>query len=411
MRGKLCGYPISKNRKCRRRIGLHEARCWQHREQRPSSRLPKRRAKRQPSTPTDSAQPSALSLSAQSRGSRQRLQRPDRKGQQGRITDDDEALRWLAERTRAHTAGNTRGLTAYHVMRNYHGVASLKGMTRPGALPHQARAIFAGGTCLALGHKLVERYSEDMDVVIAGCADLGPDERDEVLDALADALIQDLSKPHVLRRKPGTFIKLQADYQRTIESTSDTGLCVVVDAGFADDLPARDITSVPVETYLSIRGDRPFASHYSDLAIPAVPAVKPRVTMAEKLIALHQWAAVGHRKALASRARDVMDIGAMATHEPTLQSLTEPGSTIADFDTRQAKRAEGIDPATTAGRRLHARRPPGGFADSPAWRLGHPMNEALRDGYRSIGHLIYDRSKMPPFEDVVTSVHEIRDLL
>ena len=411
MRTKRCGYPISKNRKCRRRIGIQQDRCWQHRNQPASNSKQKRRSKGRAGAPPDPMQASDLSLSAQPGGARRRQQRPDRSGPQGRITGDDEALRWLAQRARVHTAGNTAGLTAYQVMRNYHGVAAVKAMTRAGSLPHGARAIFAGGTCLALGHKLVERYSEDIDIVISGCTGLDPDEREEVLDALADALIQDLSTPHILRRKPGMFMKLQADYPRTIESGKDTNLYVVVDAGFADDLPTQDITSVPVETYLSIRGDRPFAQHYSDLAIPEVPAVKPRVTMAEKLIALHQRAVVGHSKALASRARDVMDIGAMATHEPTLESLTEPGSTIADYDARQAKRAEGMDPATTAGRRLHVRRPPGGFADSPAWQPGHPMNKALGDGYRNIGHLIYDRTKKPAFEEVVRAVHTVKNLL
>ena len=207
--------------------------------------------------------------------------------------------------------------------------------------------------------------------MIAGCSGLEPGEREEILDALTDATARDLSTPpHTLRRKPGSFVKLQVGYQRTIESDSDTNLHIVVDAGFADDLPDRDVAAAPVETYLSIRGDRRFAAAYSDLAIPAVPAVKPRVALAEKLIALHQRAAAGHRKALASRARDVMDMGALAIHQPTLLSLSEAGSTVADFDARQARRAEQTDPATPVGKRLRVRRPPGGFADSPAWRSG-----------------------------------------
>ena len=105
------------------------------------------------------------------------------------------------------------------------------------------------------------------------------------------------------------------------------------------------------------------------------------------------------------------DIGALANHDPTLRSLQEPGSTVADIDMRQAERAKEIDPNTRAGKRLHIRRPPGGFADSPVWKLGDPMNKALRDGYTGIGHLIYDKSTKPKFEDVVARVHEIRDLL
>ena len=71
-------------------------------------------------------------------------------------------------------------------MQNYHGIAAVRRMAQPGALPYGAKTVFAGGTCLALGHRLVERYSEDIDMVIVGCADLGADQRDEVLESLAD---------------------------------------------------------------------------------------------------------------------------------------------------------------------------------------------------------------------------------
>ena len=406
MSSKRCGHQRSNGGACGRRIRPDEDACWQHRK---GTRSNKSGHRLEASVAQDLN--ATLSLATSPRDGPQRLPRPTRYGLQGRVLDDDEALRWLVERTRVHTAGNTAGLTAYQVMRNYHGIAAVEAMTVPGSLPHGARAVFAGGTCLALGHKLVERYSEDIDVVIAGCEHLSPRERDEVLDALIDATIRSTATPHVLRRRPELFAKFQIDYPRTIESDSDTNLYVVVDAGFADDLPERDITPVPVETYLSLRGDRRFAQYYNDLSIPAVPAVKPRVTMAEKLIALHQRAATGQRKALAGRARDVMDIGMLAVHEPTLQSLTEEGATIADYDARQAKRAERVDPSTRAGERLHTRRPPGGFADSPAWQTGHPMHQALNNGYNNIGHLIYDRSKKPAFRDVIARVHAIRDLL
>ena len=406
MSSKRCRHPTSQGGACNRRIGSDEDRCWQHRKGTKSKKLRQGRK-----APVAEDPVVTLSLTASQRVGPSRLPRPVRDGFQGRILDDDQALAWLAERTRIHTAGNTAGLTAYQVMRNYHGIAAVEAMTQAVSLPHGARAIFAGGTCLALGHKLVERYSEDIDVVIAGCAQLSPSERGEVLNALTDATNRNMATPHVLRCMPELFVKFQIDYPRTIEADSDTNLHIVVDAGFADDLPERDITSVPVETYLSVRGDRHLAQRYGDLSIQAVPAVKPRVTMAEKLIALHQRAATGQRKALASRARDVMDIGMLAVHEPTLRSLMEEGAAIADYDARQARRAERVDPSTRAGQRLHTRRPPGGFADSPAWQAGHPMNEALRNGYHSIGHLIYDRTKKPAFEEVVARVHAIRNLL
>ena len=150
MSGETCGYLISRNRRCRRPAAAGEERCWQHRGKTPAStKRPKKRSARRRSGAQ--AQPVAVSSRA----------------------PDPPLAAWGG-----HAAGNTRGLTAHQVMRNYHGVAALREMTCDGALPHGARAVFAGGTCLALGHKLVERCSEDIDIVIAGCSGLGPDEHE-----------------------------------------------------------------------------------------------------------------------------------------------------------------------------------------------------------------------------------------
>ena len=392
MAARVCAEPG-----CRRAVRTRgESRCWEHR---------RRTAQRAP--------PAVRADAGGRRPSRPGPERPARAGGQGRIADDREALLWLADRTRAHTAGNTSGLTAYQIMRNYHGIAALGRLAAPGALPHGASAVFAGGTCLALGHRLVERYSEDIDIVIAGAAGLSPGEREEVLDAVADLVLDGgrLAARPSCRRVPGLFTKIEADYPQTVEPAGTPNLYIRVDAGFADDLPARDVQAVRVETYLSLRGDRPFAGLYTDLAVPDVPAVKPAVTMAEKLIALHQRAVAGNRRSLSARARDVVDIGALASHKPTVRSLAAPRSTPADIDARHAARAAGLDPDTAAGRRRRIRRPPDGFADSPVWQPGHPMNKALENGYQGIGHLIYDRSRKPRFADVVARVHEMRDLL
>ena len=402
-----CGYQISATKTCRNYPKPGEDRCWQHIDAPSKGKAGKARLR------NSSAAPAAPLVTPIGRRQPQSPpQRPSRHGPQGDIADDEPALQWSADRVRAHTSGTSDGITAYQTMKNYHGIAALRRMTQEGNLPHGAKAVFAGGTCLALGHRLVERYSEDIDVVIVGCSDLGADQRDEVLNAL-EVLASDHGRLPSLgaRRSSGKFANLELGYQRTIEPEDTKSLGIKIDAGFADTLPERDLTTVSVETYSSLRGDRPFATLYDDLVIPEVVAVKPRVTMAKKLIALHQRAVAGNRKSLAGRARDVANIGALANHDPTLHSLREQGSTVADIDMRQAERAKGIDPNTPAGKRLCVRRPPGGFADSPVWKTGDPMNKALRDGYQGLGRLIYDKSKKPKFEDVVARVHEIRDLL
>ncbi len=273
-------------------------------------------------------------------------------------------------------------------------------------------AVFSGGTCLAMGHRLTERYSEDIDRVLAGAGGLGEDQRLEVLDAVKRALLAADVEDHYERRS-AHFIRQDIIYPKSIEDPSrfEGELRVRVDAGFADHLPDQDITTVHVEPYLSLRGDRQFASHFADLEPQAVLAVKPRVTLVDKLIALHQRAEAGQRKSLMKRGRDVFDIGCLLRHGPTLESLSEPGFTPTDLDQRQMVRDLASPPGGPGSERLHIRRPSGGFADSPVWDMGHSMNKALRKGYEGIARLVYDKSKRPRFEEVVSRVHEVRHLL
>ena len=292
-----CGYQISATKMCRRYRKPGKNRCWQHIDAPDKDSAGKVRA-----GVSSTASTAPLETPIWRQRSQGGPQRPSRHGPQGDVADDEPALRWLADRVRAHTSGTSEGITAYQTMKNYHGIAALRRVAQDGSLPHGAKAVFAGGTCLALGHRLVERYSEDIDVVIVGCSDLEADQRDEVLNAL-EVLASDHGRLPSLgaRRHSGKFVNLELGYQRTIEPEDTKSLGIKIDAGFADTLPERDLTTVSVETYLSLRGDRPFATLYDDLVIPEVVAVKPRVTMAEKLVALHQRAVAGNRKSLAGR--------------------------------------------------------------------------------------------------------------
>lgn len=406
---KECGFPLGDDRFCRRRV--RRGRCYQHKDNTvaPSALEPAK---------LDGGQVGGTvgqTAGKNTRGKQDRVGQPPpvREGNQGSILDDTESLIWLCEALRRHTAGMGSGLRSFEAMQNLHGVAALRRLAADGALPYGVRAVFAGGTCLALGHRLTERYSEDIDVVLVGAGGLGERQREEVLDAVGETLLFADGIAPVGGRRGQLFIQQEFSYGRTVEEASCPGgkLKVRVDAGFADQLPDGDITVVEVETYLSLRGNRPFALQFSDLQPLEVPAVKPRVILIEKMIALHQRATAGQTSSLRSRARDIFDIGCLIEDETTLESLREPGFSAADIDHRQMQRDQKTPSTAPGSERLQIRRPSGGFAESPIWKHGNPMYQALKQSYSSMGGLAYDKSKKPLFDDVVGRVHEIRHLL
>ncbi len=398
---KECGFPLGGGRRCRRRV--QRGRCYQHNKSPPSAT---RSAKRQANKRTKRTRRDAL------RAHPKQL-RPVREGTSESILDDVESLRWLCESLRRHTAGTTTGLNSFQAMQNYHGVSALRKLAVDDALPHGVRTVFGGGTCLALGHRLTERYSEDIDVVLVGAGGLSDDQREEALSAVREHLVSIDGFVDAGGRRSQHFVQQEISYRRTLEERSfpDSRLKVRVDAGFADQLPEGDITTVEVETFLALRGDRTFASRFTDLHPLEVRAVKPRVVLIEKMIALHQRAAAGQKAALRSRARDVFDIGCLIAHEPTLDSLREPGFSAFDIDQRQMQRDQKIPTAASRSERLQIRRPLGGFAESPIWQPGNDMHAALKQSYNSMGGLVYDKSRKPRFEDVVQRVHDVRDVL
>ena len=419
-----CGYDLGDGRRCGRKV--KQGHCWQHRK----NPQPKLSAQKTAAARQSAASSAAAVQSHQSvpQSPLQSAPSPPPAGKRsgpapaptpsvpsgGSLLQDPAALEWLANETRRHTAGNGPGLSFFQIMQNYHGVSVLSELTRPSALPHGIQAVFAGGTCLALGHGLVERYSQDIDIVLIGGSSLSQEKREEVLDAVGNIVSSGANLQNKSERRGTHFIGKEVSYQRTLEpsSVTDTDMFIKIDAGFANDMPAHDITKVSVDTYLSLRGSRPFASHYGDMSVADIHAVKPRITLAEKLIALHQRAAAGERRALGGRARDVFDIGSLLDDDPTVASLQHPGSTPADIDDRQAARAQSAPQGTRAASRRSIRRPPGGFADSPAWESGHPMNAALKQAYGStMSALAYDRSKIPGFDEVMGRVHAHRHLL
>ena len=265
----VCGYDLGGGRKCRRRVKKKGLLCWQHRRARKHASTAQATAS---SAPSASPLRSLQSPQPQPRPQRQRKRsapppRPNPSVPAGAsVLQDSAALAWLVNETRRHTAGNGPGLTPFQIMQNYHGVNALGRLAHLGALPHGVRAVFAGGTCLALGHHLVERYSQDIDIVLIGGSHLDRDQRDEVLDAVSATVASGTGLTHKLERRGPHFIRKEMFYQRTVERPSDptADMFVKTDTGFADHLPHQDTTTVVVDTYLALR-HRPLAAHYGDL--------------------------------------------------------------------------------------------------------------------------------------------------
>ena len=400
-----CGFPLPNGKSCKRKVKFGF--CYMHTGKQP-------KLKEMPITISDQDLINPNKLETQYIRQTTHSSRPEPPPGYPKVVDHLNHLAWLTSTTRRHTAGNTQGLNTFQCMQNYHGMLALKRLTEPDVLPYGVRVVFAGGTCLALGHRITARYSEDIDALLINGSQLSSTQRLEVLKAAREQI---LDAPNLVSTDSwitNNFIKQEFEYPMTFEDEGKAGkrLYTHVDLGFSDDFPSQDLITVTAETFMSLRGDRHYAARFSDLQPFNTLAVRPNVTLVEKMIALHQRAAFGSKKGLVSRARDVFDIGYLVEHQPTLAYLQEPGSTALDIDDRLKQREEKLVARGLSRKHRLVRRPPGGFADSPIWDLKHPMSKALQKSYQSLGSaLIYDKTKKLKFAEVADRVQSVRHLL
>lgn len=150
--------------------------------------------------------------------------------------------------------------------------------------PAPFRLVFAGGTCLARAHRLVERMSEDVDFkIVPGTAVLSNNQRRQALGRLRDRLVSSLTT--------AGFTLAQEPSSR--DANQYTVIHLRTDSGAGEEDPLR--TTIQIElSYAALREltvRRPVASFVSQAygrpsELVGVECVSITETAAEKAVSL-----------------------------------------------------------------------------------------------------------------------------
>ncbi|MGV9839120.1 nucleotidyl transferase AbiEii/AbiGii toxin family protein [Nocardia niigatensis] len=279
------------------------------------------------------------------------------------------------------------------------------------------RVIFKGGTSLSRVYGLIERFSEDIDVLLVfPDVKVGEGRRDKILKAKRDSASAHLGleRDRVVAKEATTGVKRNVRYLYPTRVAASAAAAQAISEGVLLELGSRGgtfptqqhrIRSLIADFAVNRLGDT--ADTWEEFAPFTVEVLAPERTLFEKLAALHDGACRAPEEtalsALQRNARHLYDIHCLLTDHHVVSTLETLGPTgvaqlCADVDEHSQKAGFSYTP-----------RPADGFGASPLATHQHPGAQSLERGYLQAMQLVY--GTQPTLKECLTTLQECGRLL
>lgn len=266
--------------------------------------------------------------------------------------------------------------------------------------------VFKGGTSLSKAFGIVERFSEDVDLlVLAGARGRGG--VDKLMKSMADAAAAGLGgeKSPVGASETGRHRSYEIKYPATREATSLIATSVLLEMGIRGGPHPSQSASIGSLLGDALNEEGVETADYDDLAPFDVLVLHPARTLLEKLAHIHQLALEPEPRR--RNGRHFYDIHQLLGH-PDVMTLLQDRE-----QTRQV--IESIDEVTRShwgGTESQSVRPGGGFASSPAFDPSSPVAAELRAAYEAtMPELYFGKDPLPAWEQICARVADCAELL
>lgn len=328
-----------------------------------------------------------------------------------RLRDDRDALAALVSATAAHLH-----LNPAFVEKDFWVTEVLRSVVTPRVVPakdgtlHEVTPIFKGGTSLSKGWNLIERFSEDVDLLIPFPDGVSIKARDGLLkDVVATARDHlGLNEAHVRHEQATTGVKRNARF--LVEARYDDP---AVTSGVLLEMGSRGgwfptatkvLTSLVAGHATTVMGFD--VDEQAEFRPVAAVLLGTERTLLEKVALLHDAASrfAENPGRLHRAGRHLYDVYRLLTHAPTTQALAGLGPEgRVDLWNDIALHSEAAGFPFTA-------RPATGMAASPLVDQSSEANSAAREAYAAARGLIYG-DEIPGFDDCIASIVEHAQLL
>ena len=262
-----------------------------------------------------------------------------------------------------------------------------------------ARVVFKGGTSLSKAYGLIERFSEDVDLLVVADAGLGGGQRERVLKTLPGRAAEDLG---IETKKEGESDRgvhraERLHYEAVYPDTGRVASSVLLEMGIrggSEPAEVREIRSYAAGW--AIRTGKAVEDDFDEFTPVEVVALRPERTLIEKLGILHHLATTYPASApkVPAAGRHVYDVYRLLG-DPGVQSALAQEQ----FSARIAQDAERW---SAENKWPYSPRPAGGFAESPAFRSGTQAASALASALDQARTLVW--GVMPGYDEVLQRI-------
>lgn len=293
------------------------------------------------------------------------------------------------------------GIPAAHIEKDYWVTEVLRGVA---AASHETgcSVVFKGGTSLSKAHHLIQRFSEDVDLVAVLPAG-GAKAKDTILKAFVASAVR------------ATGLAAETDHGATTRGIKRTAV-VAYPTGHGSGL-LRPGVLIELGTRGGAIPHRRLAvqslitEHAESIGMPidfdeadpvSLLVVEPVRTLVDKLVLLHHAASEGDDERKAATARHYYDIDRLLRNDDIVAQLAASPIDVLAREVAEHSRAAGLPTAD---------RPKGGFAASPAW--DPEQSRVAADAYHDIvlASLVWPQAARSSFEECCARIHELAHLL
>lgn len=258
--------------------------------------------------------------------------------------------------------------------------------------------VFKGGTSLSKAFHMIERFSEDVDLLVVTTVTGNLLKR--TLRAVADQVSTDLGLEHEREAEGRGYVNARFAYPtaNAVPFLTSGVLLELGSRGGPTPNEIRAIGSLMSDTASEI--DPTALREFADLAPFDVTVLAPERTLAEKLAFLHHRATVGDVDALRRGARHLYDVSQVLGAERVQQALAkrQMAELMIDIDARSEAAGWSFTP-----------RPEAGFASSPAFDPSPEIRDAFEAGFAELRELVW--GDLPSVDDAIDGIRSRADYL
>ena len=312
-----------------------------------------------------------------------------------RLRDNPDELDVYVTKIAAQT-----GIPAAHLEKDFWVTEVLRGAATASASTG-CSVIFKGGTSLSKAHRLIQRFSEDVDLIVV-LPDAGRTTRDKTLKEFVSAAADSTGLlPESAPESTTRGVKRTAAFAYPANHASGAlNARVLMELGTRGGaLPFRRLFVQPLVAEHAESAGLPV--DFAEAEPVGLLVLEPVRTLVEKLVLLHAAASRGDEHRQVITARHYYDIDQLLQNGAVLEHLAQDPIDIMAREVTQHSQAAGL--SATA-------RPPDGFAASPAWDT--VTATVASDAYRSVTQtLLWPNAPVSTFEQCCQRIHTHASIL